>query len=214
MEIELLRDYFEQGRDLPAPWKLQYFKEISDRVLWISGDIEDGTLDVIKKIQEWNKEDEELEEQERMAIKMPKNFKKPITLYFNSDGGDLEMSLAVATAVKNSAIPVYGHNIGTCASGAALIYSQCDVRTGEDTATFLIHKGGVSGMGGTFQQTKKTQMHYEWLVNKMMDMIYEGLGKGALSREEFDALADSEWYLYKHHENPSQDATLLGFINQ
>lgn len=228
--VEILES---EGIRLPAPWKLQYYKELGRRELWIDDYIGEETIDVIKKIREWNQEEEEWSgkneeyKRKRSAIvegtrtlppivlippEKPLNYGKPITIYFHSDGGDLEMSLAIASAIKESKIPVHGHNIGNCASGAALIYSQCDVRTAEDTASFLIHKGGTNGGSMTYQQTKKMQGHYNWLVDKMMELIYSAFNAEELSRELFDELADSEWFLYSGHSEVTQDARRLGWI--
>lgn len=224
----------KEDRLLPTPWMLQYYKELDRRELWIEDDIGEDTIDIIKRIKEWNEEDakykQKLADQEdrrdsaflpyeprtsqTLLSQKPFNFNLPITIYFNSDGGDLEMSLAVASAVKESVIPIHGHNIGGCSSGAALIYSQCDVRTMEETAHFLIHKGGVSGMGGTFQQTKKVQRHYEWQVDRMMDFMYSAFNPKELSRETFEELVDSEWYLYYDHKENNQNAKLLGLITK
>lgn len=227
--VEILES---EGIRLPSPWKLQYYKELGRRELWIDDYIGEETIDVIKKIREWNQEDKEWrvknEEYQEDRISMiegqrllpaaltlpdkPLNYGKPITIYFHSDGGDLEMSLAIASAIKGSKIPVHGHNIGNCASGAALIYSQCDVRTAEDTASFLIHKGGTNGGSMTYQQTKKMQGHYNWLVDKMMELIYSAFNAEKLDREKFDELADSEWFLYSGHSEVTQDARRLGWI--
>lgn len=188
-----------EGLLLPDPWLLEYYEGLENRVLWIEGDIEDDAIDIIKKIKKWNREDEWSE------------YRRPITLYINSDGGSLDMSLAVASAIRESKVPIIGHNIGSCSSGAALIFSQCTKRRASEAAYFLIHKGS-GGVVGSFQQTKKMQQHYEYQIKQMSAMMAEKMG---IEVAEFDQLSDSEWYLYADCKDGSiHDAGAYNLITE
>lgn len=171
---------------LPDPYMLDYYMNLERRVLWIDDEIDEGTLDVVRKILAWNEEDAEIEKAD------PSYERRPITLFISSPGGYLEVSLAIAQCIRDSKTPVVGINVNECSSGAALIHSQCHTRLATDISYWLIHLGSGSS-SGTFQQKRAAQRHHEHLVMQMAKMLCETMG---LTMEEFEKLSDDEWYLY------------------
>ena len=173
---------------LPDPYMLDYYNDLEERVMWVDGEINDGTLDVMRKILRWNKEDKN----------KPIDKRKPITLYFNSEGGYLGVSIAVAQCIKNSITPVIGINMGECSSGAALIYSQCHVRKSTYNGYWLVHFGS-GGTEGDYKKMKRHQQHHTHLIGQMSKMLSDAM---QIPLEEFEELADDEWYLYVDDTDP------------
>lgn len=191
--LKILKDF--ENTYLPDPYLLDYYLGLRDNILWIDGEIDSSDLDVIKKIYYWNKKE----------LSTP-----AIRLYFNSPGGCLETSLAIAQAVKDSKIPVIGYNVGACCSGAALIYSQCDIREASDSAYWLVHKGSANIGPVTYQQSREYQKHYDHLIHQMSLMISEMMG---ISIEEYDKNSNTEWYLYNScHDGSLNDAKKYNFV--
>lgn len=186
---------------LPDPYRLDYYKALSKRVLWLDAEIVSEDLDIIRKIIEWNQEDENI----------AKDARKPIYIYFNSPGGDLVTSLAIADTVHLSRTPVIGINIGECASGAALIYSCCHKRMAFPSSYFLLHLGS-GGVGGTYQQTKSQINDYNHKVEQMKNYLFSNL---TIDKVLFETLIDTEWYLYSdiEDEDSSANAKRFNLIN-
>ena len=75
---------------LPNPELLTYYKDLEKRVVWIEEEITDQTLEIVRKIIEWNAEDEGLDAKDR----------RPIRLFFFSPGGDLDVNYALIDTIR------------------------------------------------------------------------------------------------------------------
>jgi ATP-dependent protease ClpP protease subunit len=97
---------------LPDPDLLNQYIDLQNRTIWISDEINLFTLNVIQYITYWNRNDKDLPIEER----------KPIKLLFYTQGGMLDIYNSVADVIELSKTPVYGINMGVCASAGAFIF--------------------------------------------------------------------------------------------
>ena len=171
------------GISLPDPSVAMYWRDLAERNIYLEGSIEDDHIGIVHRINRWNCDDRGLPAEDR----------KPILLYIHSPGGLLLTSFAICDAIQHSQTPVYGVNMGECASGAALIFSSCHKRFAAPNAFFLFHLGS-GGTYGTYQQTRSQQNDYNHKVEQMKNLVKNNLS--LQNCEEFDALIDGEWYLY------------------
>jgi ATP-dependent Clp protease protease subunit len=188
------------GINLPEPSVALYWRDYADRAIYLEDEIGAEHIGIVHRINRWNTEDAGIPIEER----------KPIRLYIHSPGGSLLVSFAVCDAIKNSRTPIYGINMGECASGAALIFSSCHKRFAAPNSFFLFHLGS-GGTYGTYQQTRSQQADYNHKIEQMKKLVKENLG--LLDREDFDTLIDGEWYLYMDvTDGSSSDASHYNLI--
>lgn len=134
-----------------SPEEFDFYKEAECRRLylvraidWIS---EEGMGNIylsqcsrlISKIMQFNREDLGKDIEDR----------KPIILYINCPGGDLNEGLGLVGAIEASNTPIYTVNIGQWSSMAFLIGITGDKRFALPYTTFLMHDGNFGVEGST-----------------------------------------------------------------
>ncbi len=122
---------------LPDPDLLNEYIDLDNRVIWISDEINMFTLSVIQYIIYWNRADKD----------KPVEARKPIKLLFFTQGGMLDIYNSIADVIELSKTPVYGINMGVCASAGAFIFLSCHKRYMLPNAYFLFHKGSIGFSG-------------------------------------------------------------------
>ena len=122
---------------LPDPDLLNEYIDLDNRVIWISDEINMFTLSVIQYIIYWNRADKD----------KPVEARKPIKLLFFTQGGMLDIYNSIADVIELSKTPVYGINMGICASAGAFIFLSCHKRFMLPNAYFLFHKGSIGFSG-------------------------------------------------------------------
>lgn len=172
-----------ENLQLPDPNLITYYQEENDRRIWLETEITpELTLEIAKKIFLWNKED----------IGKPVEERKPIRLYFFSPGGDLATSNAVIDAIKLSKTPVWGINVGECASGAAFIFIACHKRFTTKRSYFLFHQGS-GAFSGSFSEVCYQIQDYQTQVDLLTDYMVENT---KYTKEEVADNIGNEWYIY------------------
>ena len=91
-----------ENLQLPDPELLTFYKGIKDRSFWIDNEIDDYSLEIARLILQWNKEDSDIEVENRL----------PIKLFFFSPGGDLDVNNTLIDVIKLSKTPIWGINMG------------------------------------------------------------------------------------------------------
>ena len=122
---------------LPDPDLLNEYIDLDNRVIWISDEINMFTLSVIQYIIYWNRADKD----------KPVEARRPIKLLFFTQGGMLDIYNSIADVIELSKTPVYGINMGVCASAGAFIFLSCHKRYMLPNAYFLFHKGSIGFSG-------------------------------------------------------------------
>lgn len=168
---------------LPDNNLLNYYIDLSNRTIWLDEQIDGFTLEIIKYITRWNKEDglAGLEKEERV----------PIKLMFFSPGGDMDVNYAIIDAIKLSMTPIIGINIGQCASAAAFIYLSCHKRLMLPHAYFLFHQGSGT-LSGTYGEIRAQMEDYEDQVTELAQFMIKNT-----KYDENEILTNiaGEWYV-------------------
>ena len=131
--------------------------------------------------------------------------RKPIKIYINSPGGDLNEGFALIDAIKLSKTPVHTINVGQWSSMSFLIGITGHKRFSLPSATFLMHDGS----SGAFGSTNKVQDLVEFERRFKDEVIKKHvLAHSKMKGADYDALARVEYYLLP------TDALESGFIDK
>lgn len=170
-----------ENLQLPDPTLLGYYQNQQDRILWVEGEITDAIFEISKLILRYNKED-------RGA---PENERKPIKIFINSPGGDLDSTLALVGLMKISKTPIWTVNTCWAYSAAGLILMAGHKRFALPNSQCLIHSGSGS-LQGSFEQTDAQMKNYKYLVDQMRNFILEST---QMDPKVFKKNSQKEWYI-------------------
>ena len=185
--MELTQDFIDAlfGSDanlqLADPSLVQYYHDLANRSIWIDGEINVSTLDIVSKIIRWNREDKG----------KPIDERKPIKLFFLSPGGDLEIEEAVVSTIRLSQTPVWGIAMGMVASAASLIYLSCHKRFALPNAYLIIHQGSAR-MDGNYDQMVAAMKDYEEQIERMTKFYIENTD---YTEDEIRTNIKTDWYV-------------------
>lgn len=168
---------------LPDPELRNFYVDLEHRVFWLDEEVTPYLLELIKYIIQWNAED--------MCTPVEKRL--PIRIYFFSPGGDLDINYALIDTIKMSKTPIYGINIGQCASAAAYIFLSCHKRFMLPHAYFIFHQGSGT-ISGTFEQICAQMEDYQNQVEELSGFMLEHTD---YSEEEVANKIVGEWYVRK-----------------
>ena len=171
-----------ENLQLPNPDLLTYYKDEQDRVLWIEGEIGDGLFELSKMILRYNMEDKNI----------PVENRKPIKIFINSPGGDLDTTLAFIGLMNISKTPIWTIDACWAYSAAGLILMAGHKRYALPNTECLIHSGSGQ-LGGSYEQTTEQMKNYKYLVDKMRDFI---LSKTQIDQKTFKKNSQKDWYIY------------------
>ena len=166
---------------LPNPETLDYYKGLEDREIWITNEIDTDTLDIARKLMQWNKED----------MSIDPNDRRPIKIFFFSNGGDLDINNTLTNLISISHTPVWGINMGRCMSAAAFIFLACHKRFMLPDAYFLFHQGS-GAFSGTFGEVAAQMEDYAEQVRNLSTYMVEHT---SYTDEEVSANIGGEWYV-------------------
>lgn len=172
-----------------------YFENLEHRVLWLDKEIDESLFQFEKLIVLWNIQDMGLAAKER----------KPIVMFINSCGGELDYAYSLISTIKASKTPVYAVNMGQCYSSACYIYLACHKRFAIDHSSFLIHKCSMLAFGGTHSQVVADYSKYSSDIDWLFAFIEQ---HSAIPGELLKQNIETEWYF---NEN---DAVALGVCDQ
>ena len=183
-----------ENMQLPNPELLTYYKDEKDRVLWIEGEVNDALLEFSKLIINYNKEDNGIPVEDR----------KPIKIFINSPGGDLDTTLAFIGLMNISKTPIWTIDACWAYSAAGLILMAGHKRYALPNTECLIHSGSGQ-LGGSYEQTKEQMKNYNYLVDKMRDFI---LSKTKIDQKTFKKNSQKDWYIY------TEEMLSLGIVDE
>ena len=148
------------------------------------GDIDPTVGDSIENfIRFWNQLDDELD--------LSPEERKPIKIFINSCGGDLDATFQMADAIKMSKTPVWTINTGTAYSGGLLVFITGSKRIAYPHSTFLYHEGATS-MGGDAGKFH----NYADFYKKQMEMIKEiMLQNTKITPDQYQEHIKDDWWL-------------------
>ena len=174
-----------ENMNLPNPELLTYYSDLEKRIIWLEEEVTENTLEFVRKIIEWNREDE-------MNGLEPKD-RKPIKIFFFSPGGDLDVNYALIDTIRLSKTPVYGINIGRCCSAAAYIYLSCHHRYMMNHSYFVFHQGS-SQLSGSYNEVVAIMNDYQGQVAELSNLMKE---RTLYTEEEIMDNIVTVWYVRK-----------------
>ena len=181
--LMLLGGDSDANLQLADPSLVNFYKDLENRTYWIDSEITDGLLELVQYILRWNREDKDIPAEDR----------KPIKIFINSLGGDLEVAKTVIEIFNLSKTPVYTYSFGSCASAASMIFLSGHKRYALPHTTFVFHKGSLTGLSGDFQEVQSFMKDYEQQVQELVNYYKE---KTTYSPELIEEkLNQGDWYV-------------------
>ena len=173
-------------------------EEVDERKLYLNTAVDNSAIDsIVYHIMRYN----------RLDKGIPKEERKPITLYINSPGGFVSDAYGVIDAIITSTTPVYTVNQALCASMAFLIFIVGDKRFSMPHAEFLMHDGS-SGFGFESLAKLKDRIEFETIQLEKItkDLVLEHT---KINSELYDQKYRIEWYMLP---NEAKEHGIVDFI--
>lgn len=183
-----------ENMQLPDPCLLTFYKNLSERTIWIDDDVDESTVEYGRFILQWNREDKGIPVEER----------KPIRIMFFSNGGDLDVNNSMVDIIKMSKTPVYGYNMGKAYSAGCFIFMACHKRFAMPHSTFLLHKGSGS-FEGTFDEVASHMSEYQRSIDELCEYI---ISNSKITKEKLDENIWNEWFI------TADEALELGVVDE
>jgi len=191
--LETLKNNHEGIRDFDAALELY---STWDRVLLV-GDIDPKVGEAVETmIRFWNRVDAE----EGTPIEK----RKPIVIYVDSNGGDLDATFTIIDAIRISKTPVWTVNIGCAFSGGFFTYIAGHRRLAYPHSTFLYHEGSTGQIAdaGKFQNFAA---FYKVRLGMLKDIVLEYT---KVSPELYEEKRRDDWWI------TAQEALELGIVDE
>ena len=171
-----------------------YIKDLKQRKLFLNNDIDQASVwDVAKHILQFNKEDIEIDPEDR----------KPILLYVVSNGGEIDSGFELIDIIQSSKTPVYTINLGYQYSMGFLIGLAGHKRFAMSNAKYLMHDGSnyVYNSGAKAQDQMQFNKRVEERIKKYV------MSRSKVTSKEYDSKLRVEWYLF------ADEAQEKGFVD-
>ena len=184
--LNFMYELFGEGiQSIPNKKTYEFFAQKKNREYWLTDEIseENNTIELVKSIIEWNKEDKDI----------PVEKRKPIIIYIYSVGGDLDICRSIIDAISSSKTPVYGVNIGKSFSAGAYIFISCHKRFMLSSASFIFHQGSTSYYDVPKEEKDILDKEYN---KKVADLTKLMLNKTKFPEKIIKKKIKTEWYVY------------------
>lgn len=166
---------------LPDPDLRDFYQDEQDRVFWVTNEINDNLLDLVKMIIKCNKEDKGKPTEERV----------PIKVFIDSPGGDVCALWTTIKAIEISKTPVYTINYCTAYSAAADLLASGHKRYALPGTSVMVHSGSCM-FGGTMEQAENMKKHFDKLGKNVTDYF---LAHTKVDPKTFKKKAPGDWYM-------------------
>lgn len=121
------------------------------------------------------------------------NANAPVTIYFNSPGGDVFAGLAIQNILKRHAGRKTGQVDGMAASIASAILMGCDEVLVNTGAQIMVHDPWTYGSGNS-RALRETADQLDEAKESMLD-VYMTKAREGVTREQIDALLAAETWM-------------------
>lgn len=159
-----------------------FFRDLNNRKLYLDGEINMTSSDIVKLILAFNRED----------FGLPAENRPPILLFVASNGGDVDYGFELIDVILNSITPVYTINLCRQYSMGFLIGLVGHKRYATKHATFLLHDGSnyIYDSGSKVQDVMRFNAE---VSEKIKDLV---LTHTKITEKEYDDNIRVEWYMY------------------
>ncbi len=160
-----------------------YKNLLEKRIIYINQEIDESIIDMVTMfIITKNMEEENI----------TKDKLEPITIYLNTDGGDLITTMHLIETIQSSRIPIYARVLSKACSAGLLIAIACEKRMGSKNSVFLMHDGAYM-LSNSGSKAKDTMEFLDALEERVDSLI---LDKTNLTKEEYEKLKRKELYCF------------------
>lgn len=180
---------------LPDPGLRNHYLDEQNRVFWVTTQIDDSLLDLVKMIIRCNTEDKG----------KPVEDRKPIKVFIDSPGGDVLALWTTIKAIEISKTPVYTINYCTAYSAAGDLLAAGHKRFALPGTTVMIHSGSCM-YGGTVEQAESMKKYFDGLGKKLTDYF---LAHTNVNPKTFKKKAPVDWYF---DENEALESGIIDEI--
>lgn len=138
-----------------------YSSLLQHRIIYLNEDITDTVVDLVTmQIILANEKEKDI----------PKQELKPITIYLNTRGGDVDPTLHLIQVIQESRIPIHVRVLAIAASAGLYITLACKHRVAYKNSILLLHKGSIQ-VGGNTSAAEDTMEFYKEIVQKKFDKL-------------------------------------------
>ncbi|HEY4495364.1 MAG TPA: ATP-dependent Clp protease proteolytic subunit [Candidatus Paceibacterota bacterium] len=102
------------------------------------------------------------------------SLKKPLTIYINSEGGDVYAMFKIYDHIRNSLLPVVTIVVGCASSAGFIIFLAGDLRKALPNAVFGFHAPSIYFCGGGSEgpsETDESAIHQNRLLNAVVKIV-------------------------------------------
>ncbi|MDD4778992.1 MAG: ATP-dependent Clp protease proteolytic subunit [Tissierellia bacterium] len=168
--------------NLPDPETLDYYKQLSNREIFINQDIDEYVVDYSLKIIEWNKEDKNIPIEDRKKIK----------IFINTDGGDVTAMNSMINAIQLSKTPCITIGMGKVFSAGAMILLASKERWVFKNTIVMIHKGSsgiISDVNKIIDYSKFLEKDNEYNKQYILDNT-------KITPKKYKEVENKDWYIF------------------
>ena len=152
---DLLKSDESEFKHFWGPTDIKYFGSSNRTIAFFEGIEKESALVLISQLYELDKFSDE-----------------PIYLVLNTEGGDVDSSLAILDCIKGLNSPVICLTTGICASGGLIVLSACDYRIATENCLFFYHQPIMSSIDVTStSEIKSVDTLYTYYQIKLDQII-------------------------------------------
>jgi len=175
---------------------LQSF-DFMDRAVFLTEEIEMSHANsVFELLKFWNKVDD-LDE-------IPAEKRKPINIYINTPGGDLDATFSIISSIRLSKTPVHTYVIGNAYSGGFFIAINGHKRYGFPYSSYMFHEGSAMDGGDAHKFIQRVD-HYKAQLERLKDIVIDNTD---ITPEQYENVKKNDWFM-----NP-EEALKYGVIDE
>lgn len=167
---------------LPDPSLLELYRRLRKREIVWNCDIDDSTIDIALYIKKWNEEDRGITAEER----------RPIKIFINSDGGNVDTVFHVIDMIRISKTPVYTIGMGRVYSSGGLLLMAGHKRYIFRHTSCLIHDGSSGAIGSIGKMLDNLEFTKR-LEEKLKQHILEST---RITEELYDQNYRRDWFMF------------------
>jgi ATP-dependent Clp protease protease subunit len=174
-----------------------YTSLLKERIIYLNGDIDDNTVDMVTmQIILASEREKDIPEEEL----------KPLTIYLNTRGGDIDPTLHLVQVIQDSRIPIHVKVLAMAASAGLYITIACKYRVAYKNSILLLHKGSICVSGNT-ASAEDTMDFYKGIVQQKFDELI--INRTKITSDELKKIRRNETYCLGEEAKD-----LYGFIDE
>ena len=181
-EVEMDDIFDLYNMKLPDPSVVEFYKNLQNRTIVLNQEFDESLIEVSMYIQRWNVED----------IGKSKEERKPIRIFINTLGGDLNSTMNLVDVIDASTTPVYTIGLGRVYSAGGLLLMAGAKRFVFNNTSCLIHDGSTGTFGDTGKVLDSAQFT-QGTENRLREYI---LSRTNIDAETYDKMYRRDWYMF------------------